>query len=1468
MTERTREQWLKESLRKQPGRERVATTEEMAESHDQNTVKKSVEQKPTIESGSMEVGSETMSQARKQVLQEEMEQAEFRKVKEKAEMEIALLALQEAKNRVAREKEEARKEQERKDEQLALERERVELEKKRANEEAEREKERVELEKKRANEEAEREKERVELEKKRANEEAQREKERVELEKKRANEEAEREKERVELEREKVELERERQRNQEDREREKLELKRGKHQAEMEAIDRKNKRGDRKDVAMSPMTDDCDVDEYLRHFESVATLCQWEKSAWACRLVAVLRGKAREAVLQMTPDDMAIYEEVKQTLLKYFRLDAHSYHKKFRDMKVRAEESFTQLLERLKACFRQWCTSANKDLNNATDVLDLFLQERIYEQLPGDVCQRVIETEPGSASEVANRATVIMDAKVTTKGILAERKERSGVKGKDNDTDKTKETTVTVAEQEVGSEDGNKKSDGKDRKTSYGRSGRDLECYTCGKKGHIARVCPERDKKGTRTDATGGVRRVKATVPEVEESSLRGPPVLCIQCAKKPYTPRCTVTVNGTAVKAIRDTGATHTVVARDLVSPNQYTGQTCVVTLAEKGAKHEVPIAEVEFDSPFIKGRMAVLVFCDPGVAVLVGNWAAKHWGDEPIKVPVYANSEYVMAVQTRAQAKIEQQEAKPLPVRLGIEDMTQQQLVLVESQQEDASLDAAWKAAEQEVEVRVGDGHASFRVGKRGVLERVYRSKHQETTQVVVPKHLRQQIMQLGHDAPMAGHMGVRRTKQRVARDFYWPGMCGDIARYVRSCPQCQKTVDKGQIPPVPVMRTPIPENPFDKVGVDIVGPIRPASSRGNRYVLVQVDHTTRYPDAVPLKNIDTVTVAEALWGLWCRTGVPKTVLTDRGTQFTSNMMGEVHRLLGIKGETTTPYHAQCNGVVERFNGTLKKMIRKLAMDKPTEWDRWIPAALFAYRETPQESTGFAPFELLYGRQTPGEEEENCTVAEYVVDLRNRIAQTCEIARQAVKKAAGTNKRYFDRKARQRTFDPDDRVYVLRPTKHNKLELTWQGPYQVVERLGEVDYKIQMPQGTTVWHANMLKKHVPCEETNQEEPAMQAIVLEPNPEGEECSVRSDDIPLIPLEATEGVDDVVIETEDPEFAEQLRVLVEEFDDVFTDLPTCTMLEECRINLWTDVPVRCKPYPVPFSQREVVEKEIDAMLKLGVIEPSTSSYASPTVLVKKKDGKVRFCVDYRTLNKVVEFDTEPIPDIDYLFAKLGDKVVLSKIDLARGYWQIPVAEEDRPKTVFVTHQGCYQWRVMPFGLCTSGAVFTRMMRRLILPLQTPDIDNFIDDVLVATETKEEHLQTLRKLFLRLRECHVSARPSKCELGCQEVEYLGHRTDVSETGVGAILLQVHDGEMHPVACASKKLLPAEKNYPIIEKECLALVWGVNKFARYLYGTEFVVQTDHSPLQHLERVKSAKVMDYSLFSLCLKHLLEVC
>ena len=158
------------------------------------------------------------------------------------------------------------------------------------------------------------------------------------------------------------------------------------------------------------------------------------------------------------------------------------------------------------------------------------------------------------------------------------------------------------------------------------------------------------------------------------------------------------------------------------------------------------------------------------------------------------------------------------------------------------------------------------------------------------------------------------------------------------------------------------------FRIVAVDLVVPISPPSEKKHRYILILVDYATRYPEAVPLKNIDAETVAEALLDMDSRLGIPQEVLSDLGTQFVSKCMEEVSRLLYIKRLTTTRYHPICNGLIERFNGTLKKMLRRLCNDQPRQWHRFVDPLLFAYREAPQEATGFSPFELLYGRIVRG--------------------------------------------------------------------------------------------------------------------------------------------------------------------------------------------------------------------------------------------------------------------------------------------------------------------------------------------------------------------------------------------------------------------------------------------------------------------------------------------------------------------
>jgi len=159
-----------------------------------------------------------------------------------------------------------------------------------------------------------------------------------------------------------------------------------------------------------------------------------------------------------------------------------------------------------------------------------------------------------------------------------------------------------------------------------------------------------------------------------------------------------------------------------------------------------------------------------------------------------------------------------------------------------------------------------------------------------------------------------------------------------------------------------------PFQRVGVDIIGPIIPASSSRKRFILTVVDYATRYPEAVALSGISTEEVAEALCSVYSRVGVPTHVVHDQGSQFMSDVMSEVSRLLNVQRLVSTPYHPQCNGLVERFNATLKGMLKKLCSERPKDWDRYLESVLFAYREVKQDSTGFSPFELLYGRTVRG--------------------------------------------------------------------------------------------------------------------------------------------------------------------------------------------------------------------------------------------------------------------------------------------------------------------------------------------------------------------------------------------------------------------------------------------------------------------------------------------------------------------
>ena len=276
------------------------------------------------------------------------------------------------------------------------------------------------------------------------------------------------------------------------------------------------------------------------------------------------------------------------------------------------------------------------------------------------------------------------------------------------------------------------------------------------------------------------------------------------------------------------------------------------------------------------------------------------------------------------------------------------------------------------------------------------------------------------------------------------------------------------------------------FEQLGMDVVGPLE-RSKAGNRFMLVVTDYATRYPEVFALKAVKARTVATCLIQLFSRVGFPRAIITDQGSNFMSNLLKQVYRLLGIKGIRTTPYHPQTDGLTERFNQTLKQMLRKFVDESGADWDNWLPYLLFAYREVPQASTGFSPFELLYGRDVRGplallketwmEEEDppSQNTLTYVLQMRERLKNMAGLAQQNLEQAQQRQKSYYDRKAHARSFKVGDKVLVMLPSDSSKLLAKWQGPFEVTHRLGSTTYEVSGPgpkRSRRVLHVNLLKE------------------------------------------------------------------------------------------------------------------------------------------------------------------------------------------------------------------------------------------------------------------------------------------------------------------------------------------------------------------------------------------------------------
>ena len=354
-----------------------------------------------------------------------------------------------------------------------------------------------------------------------------------------------------------------------------------------------------------------------------------------------------------------------------------------------------------------------------------------------------------------------------------------------------------------------------------------------------------------------------------------------------------------------------------------------------------------------------------------------------------------------------------------------------------------------------------------------------------LVVPRVLRQELMEEMHGGVTSGHQGEKKTLSRLRKRFYWVNMRHDVTEWCRACSVCRSRLGpqrQGRAP----LQLYLAGSPMERVGVDITGPF-PVTASGNRFVLVAMDYFTKWPEAYAIPNHEATTVARALVdGFFTRFGMPKELHSDQGREFESKVFQETCRLLGIKKTRTTPLRPQSAGLVERFNKTLTQGLAKYCSSNQRDWDEHLSTLLMAYRSAVHEATAYTPAELMLGRdmrlpvdlatgRPPGDDSTHLNLP-FSQSLQNRLAKAHTHARQWLRTAGYEMKARYDMRTEDPVYKVGDLVWLYNPRRKKglspKLQSPWEGPWEVVEKLTDVTYRIRRGarQRSRVVHSDRL--------------------------------------------------------------------------------------------------------------------------------------------------------------------------------------------------------------------------------------------------------------------------------------------------------------------------------------------------------------------------------------------------------------
>ena len=494
-----------------------------------------------------------------------------------------------------------------------------------------------------------------------------------------------------------------------------------------------------------------------------------------------------------------------------------------------------------------------------------------------------------------------------------------------------------------------------------------------------------------------------------------------------------------------------------------------------------------------------------------------------------------------------------------------------------------------------------------KNGVLMRKWRPpdvsvedewavKHQ----IVVPKTYRQEILSMAHETPLAGHMGVTKTCQKILNHFYWPSLRRDVVEFCKTCHACQMVGKPNQtIPKAPLQPIPAVQEPFSRIIVDCVGPL-PKTRSGNQYLLTIMCASTRFPEAIPLRNIKAKTIVKALTKFFTLVGLPSSIQSDQGSNFMSGVFQQVMHELGITQYKSSAYHPQSQGALERWHQTLKTMMRIYCFETEKDWDEGIHLLLFAARESVQESLGFSPFELVFGHTVRGPlkllkekllsgNSEPINLLQYVSDFRTKLFRACQLARANLSSSQKSMKKKYDVDAVERSFKPGQKVLALLPVPGNPLNSRFFGPYVIQKKLSDLNYVVVTPdrrKQTQLCHVNMLKPYA----ERSRDPVLQpvnvnVVVSEPK---EELNSELSSNRFSPTDTTRLTNSDVLRNLDSKLShltesqcQDLEKLLLEFKHLFPDVPTRTDQIYHDVDVGHADPVKQHPYrlnPKPLTQ--------------------------------------------------------------------------------------------------------------------------------------------------------------------------------------------------------------------------------------------------------------------------------------------------